>query len=98
MQLYMYFVEQPKFTPQITPLSEIANLGEDVVYVTVMGVISDAEDPYFYSARKTRRTSLRRNLKLFDRSSQPVWLAVCGDRAGNLGEAVINEQVVLVRG
>ena len=48
MQLYMYFVEQPKFTPQITPLSEIANLGEDVVYVTVMGVISDAEDPYYY--------------------------------------------------
>ena len=88
---------QPKFTPRITPLDEIAHLSEEVVYVNVMGVISDAEDPYFHSARKTGRTSLRRNLKLYDRSSHSVWLAVYGDQAGKVGEAVINEQIVLVK-
>ncbi|XP_063694333.1 uncharacterized protein LOC134826019 isoform X1 [Bolinopsis microptera] len=87
---------QPKFTPRLTLIKEIPNLSNDILFINTIGIISDAEDPFIYSAKSGRQT-LRRNIKLVDRSGYPVWLAVYGNQASEISDAVLNEQVILIK-
>ena len=87
---------EPRFMPLLTPLSSLKNLNRKTVFVNVIGVVCDAEDPYMHSASRTNKLMLRRNVKLIDESCQPVWLSLYRNQAGMINDAVMNEKVVLV--
>ena len=71
-------------------------MSKDIVFINTIGIISDAEDPFIYSTKSGRQT-LRRNIKLVDKSGYPVWLAVYGNQASEINDAVLNEQVILIK-